>query len=58
MYIVYYIYDSNFALHYPKRLELILVLRMNRKSVMMIGIKVNSKLDLVENREENQCYTV
>ena len=47
----YYIYDRNFALHYPKRSESIRVLRTGRRSVMMIRVKVNSKLQLVENRE-------
>ena len=39
----YYIYDRNFALHYPKRSESIRVLRTDRKSVMMIRVKVNLK---------------
>ena len=47
----YYIYDRNFALHYPKRSESIRVLETDRKSVMMIRVKVNSKSELVENRE-------
>ena len=47
----YYMYDINFALHYPKRLESIRVLRMDRRSVMMIRVKVNSKSQLVENRK-------
>ena len=47
----YYIYDRNFTLHYPKRSESIRVLRTDRKSVMMIRDKVNSKSELVENRE-------
>ena len=47
----YYIYDRNFALHYPKRLESIRVLGTDRKSVMMIRVKVNSKSELIENRE-------
>ena len=51
MYIQYYIYDRNFALHYPKRLESIRVLGTDRKSVMMIKVKVNSKSELVEDRE-------
>ena len=46
-----YIYDRNFALHYPKRSELICVLRTDRKSVMMIRVKLNSKSELVEDRE-------
>ena len=47
----YYIYDRNFALHYPKRLESIRVLRTDRKSAMMIRVKGNSKSELVEDRE-------
>ena len=47
----YYIYDRNFALHYPKRLESIRVLGTDRRFVMMIRVKVNSKSELVENRE-------
>ena len=46
-----YIYDRNFALHYPKRLESIRVLRTDRRSIMMIRVKVNSKSELVEDRE-------
>ena len=46
----YYIYDRNFALHYPKRSESIRVLRTDRRSVMMIRVKVNSKSELFENR--------
>ena len=47
----YYIYDRNFALHYPKRSESIRVLRTDKRSVMMIRVKVNSKSELVEDRE-------
>ena len=47
----YYIYDRNFALHYPKRSASIRVLRTDRKSVMTIRVKINSKSELVENRE-------
>ena len=47
----YYIYDRNFALHYPKRSESIRVLRTDRRSVMMIRVKVNSKSELVKNKE-------
>ena len=46
-----YIYDKNFALHYPKRSESMRVLGTNRKSVMMIRVKVNSKSELFEDRE-------
>ena len=38
MYLEYYIYDRNFALHYPKRSESIRVLGTDRKSVMMIRV--------------------
>ena len=48
---IYYIYDRNFALYYPKRSESIRALRTDRRSVMMIRVKVNSKSELVENRE-------
>ena len=48
---IYYIYNRNFALHYPKRSESIRVLGTDRKSVMMIRVKVNSKSELVEDRE-------
>ena len=48
---IYYIYDRNFALHYPKRSELIRVLETDRKSVMMIKVKVNSKSELIKDRE-------
>ena len=44
-------YDKNFALHYPKLSMSIRVLGMDRRSVMMIRVKVNSKSELVENRE-------
>ena len=47
----YYIYNRNFALHYPKRSELIRVLRTDKSSVMMIRVKVKSKSELVEDRE-------
>ena len=48
---IYSLYDRNFVLHCPKRSELIRVLGTDRKSVMMIRVKVNSKSELVENRE-------
>ena len=54
----YDIYDRNFSLHYPKRSETIRVLGTNRRSVIIVTVKVNSKSELVENREGNQCYTV
>ena len=46
-----YIYHRNFALHYPKTSESIRVLGTDRESVMMTGVKVNSKSELVEDRE-------
>ena len=52
---IYYIYDDNFALHYPKRLESIRVLGTDGKSVMMIRVKVNSKSELVEDRERKSA---
>ena len=48
---IYYIYDRNFALYSPKRSESICVLETDRNSVMMIRVKVNSKSELVEDRE-------
>ena len=47
----YYINDRNFALHYPKRSESIRVLGTDKRSVMMIRVKVKSKSELVEDRE-------
>ena len=52
---IYYIYDRNFALHYPKRSESTRVLGTNRKSVMMVRAKVNSKSELFEDREEKSA---
>ena len=52
---IYYIYDRNFALHYPKRSESICVLETDRKSVMMIRVKVKSKSELVEDRERKSA---
>ena len=48
---IYYMYDINFALYYPKRSESIRVLGTDRKSVLTIGVKVNSKSKLVKDRE-------
>ena len=50
-----YIYDRNFALHYPNRSESIRVLGTDRKSVIIIRVKVNSKLELVEDRERKSA---
>ena len=47
----YYIYDRNFALHYPKRSESIRVLRTDRRSVMIVRVNVNLKSELVKGRE-------
>ena len=56
---MYILYDRNFALHYPKRLESIHVLGTDRKLVMMIRVKVNSKSELAENREgKSMLYSV
>ena len=44
------IYDRNFALNYPKRSESIRVLGTDRRSIM-IRVEVNSKSELVEDRE-------
>ena len=51
----YYIYDRNFALHYRKTSASIRVLRTDRRSVMMIRVKVNSKSELVEDRERKSA---
>ena len=55
MYILYTVYDRNFAVYYPERSESTRVLGTDRKSVMMIGVKVNSKSELVEDREEKSA---
>ena len=46
-----YIYDRNFALHYPKKIGVNTCFGGDRKSVMMIRVKANSKSELVEDRE-------
>ena len=48
---IYCIYDGNFALLHSGRLESKRVLGTDRRSVLMIRVKVNSKSELVENRE-------
>ena len=48
---IYCIYNRNLALHYSERLESIRVFGTDRRSVLMIRIKVNSKSELVEDRE-------
>ena len=55
MYILQYIYDRNFALHYPKRSVSIRVLGTDRKSEMMIKVNVKSKSELVEDRKEKSA---
>ena len=50
--------DRNFARHYPKRSESIGVLGTDRRSVIRVTVTVNSKSELVEDREENQRYAV
>ena len=50
-YVTIYIYDRNFALHYSERSESIHVVGKNRRSVLMIRVKVNSKSELVEHRK-------
>ena len=55
---IYYIYGRNFAFYYPKRSESIRVLGTNRRSVMMIRVKVNLKSELVEDREEKSALFV
>ena len=47
----YHIYDRNFALDYPKRSESIRALGTEGRFVMMIRVKINSKSELVEDRE-------
>ena len=55
----YYIHHRNFALHYPTRSESIRVLRTDRRSVMTIRVKFNSKSELVEDREgKSTLYSV
>ena len=39
------------ALYYSERLESILVLGMDRRSILMIRVKINSKSELVDDRE-------
>ena len=48
---IYCIYVRNFALRYSERLESIHVLGTDRRSVLIIRVKVNSKSELVEDRE-------
>ena len=49
MYILYL--RQKFRTLLPRRSESIRVLGTNRRSILMIGVKVNSKSELVEERE-------
>ena len=49
------IYDKNFALHYSERLESIGVLGTDRRSALMIRVKVNSKSELFGDRKEKSA---
>ena len=49
--LIYCIYDRNFSLHYSERLKSVRVLGSDRRSVLMIRVKVNSESELVEDRE-------
>ena len=49
--LIYCLYDRNFALHYSERLGSIRVLGADRRPVLMIRVKVNSKSELVEDIE-------
>ena len=48
---IYCIYNRNLALHYSEKAESIRVLGTDRKSVIMVRVKVNSKSELVEDRK-------
>ena len=48
---MYCIYDRNFALSYSERLKPIRVLGTDRRSILIIRVKVNSKSELVEDIE-------
>ena len=52
---IYCIYDRNFALHYLKRLGSICVFETDRRSALMISVKVDAKSELVEDREEKSA---
>ena len=52
---IYYIYDRNFTFYYPKRSESIRVLGTERRSVMIIRVEVNSKSELIEDRERKSA---
>ena len=53
----YCIYDRNLAFQYSERLESIRVVGTDRRSVMMIRVKVNSKSVLIEDRKgESTLY--
>ena len=56
---IYCIYDRNFALHYSERLESIRIVGTDRRSVLMMRVKVNSKSESVEDREgKSALYSV
>ena len=47
----YCIYHQNLALHYSEKVEPIRVVGTERRSVLMIRVKVNSKSELVEDKK-------
>ena len=56
--LAFYEYRRNFALHYSERLESIGVVRTDRRSILLIIVKVNSKSELVEDRKRNSALYV
>ena len=48
---IYFIHKKKFALHHSERFKSIRVLGTDRKSVLMIRVKGDSKSELVEDRE-------
>ena len=50
-YFIYCIYDRNLALYYSEKLQSLRVLGTDRRSVLIIRVKVNSKSELVEDKE-------
>ena len=53
-----YVYERNFALNYSERLESIGVVRRDRRSILMIRVKVNLKSELIADRERNSALYV
>ena len=51
LYILYCVHDRNFALYYSEILESIRVVGTDKRSVLMITVKVTLKSELVEDRE-------